>query len=171
MQTNVLAAIIAAGGIVDADVNASAGITRGKFAAPHHRKIFSAYQSIAQTIPKVTFTKVTFTSEEFDVDSVFASSAYTPTQVGYYLIGGSCRLVTVDDMVEVILVLYKNGSPIKRIADFVSGGISMSQPSGSTLVYLSSVNDYLELYVYHASAADHDTVAGSPYTYFWGFEI
>ena len=48
---------------------------------------FSAYQSTQQTgISSATFTKVNFQTEEFDTNSNFASSTFTPTIAGYYQI-------------------------------------------------------------------------------------
>jgi len=205
MQTNVLAAIIAAGGIVDADVAAGAAIaksklaltnsivdadinsaaaiakskistsgtwTRTELAAPHHRKAFAAYQSSSQTIAPNVVTKLTFTTEEFDLDSVFASSTYTPNEVGYYLIGGAFALLDVENGVDLEFMLYKNSALFKRLGRIYPGAASSySQLIGSALVYASAVTDYFDLYVYHLNSVNKNTIAAQEWTFFWGFEI
>ena len=45
---------------------------------------FSAYQSTLQSFSSNTVTKVLFQTEEYDTNSNFASSRFTPTVAGYY---------------------------------------------------------------------------------------
>jgi len=183
MQTNVLAAIIAAGGIVDADVAAGAAIAKSKIStsgtwpladlpSPHHTKLFSAYQSVAQTLTKNTWNQLTFDVEEFDLDSVFASNHYSPGAVGYYLIGGACYLNLAEDGKFLTLSLAKNLAAFKDLSNPATGAASSyPQASGSVLIYLSNANDYVDLWAYHNNSVDKTTVAGQRYVYFWGFKI
>jgi hypothetical protein len=103
---------------------------------------FSAYQSSAQTIATNTTTKVTFDTEEFDTNSNFASSRFTPTVAGYYQINTfvSWGTPTWGDG-----YLFKNGSSFKQI--FYSYSASVSGVNGSTLIYLNGSSDYVEIYL------------------------
>jgi len=163
MQTNVLAAIIAAG-----------GINRNDVAAPHHRKAFAAYQSAAQTIPKLTWTKVVIDIEEFDLDNVYdnvTNYRYTPGEAGYYLIGGAAMLYGSEDGKGFHVACYKNSALMKYFSIAYPGAAStFPQGVGSVLLYLTNT-DYVELYVYHENSVDKDTSPGQIYVYFWGFEI
>ena len=145
--------------------------TRTELAAPHHRKAFAAYQSAAQSIAAGTFVKLIIDTEEFDLDSVFASSIYTPGQVGYYLVGGAVLYDTVEDGKVNQLRLYKNGAFFKLLGSQWPGAVANPIAVGSALVYLSSATDYLEFYTFHTNSVAKNTVPGSSYTYFWGFEI
>jgi hypothetical protein len=54
---------------------------------------FSYYQSSAQTLSSNTLTKITFTTSEFDTTSgMYASSRFTPTVAGYYLINSNLQI-------------------------------------------------------------------------------
>ena len=45
---------------------------------------FSAYLSANQSVSANVFTKITFDTEDFDTNSNFSSSRFTPTVAGYY---------------------------------------------------------------------------------------
>jgi len=51
--------------------------------------IFSAYSSAGQTVSNNTITKILFDTENFDSNSNFASSRFTPTVAGYYVFTNS----------------------------------------------------------------------------------
>ena len=114
---------------------------------------FSVYQTSAQTgISAGTVTKVTFDTEEFDTNSNFASSRFTPTVAGYYQLSGGVQ--TGGSATVIFVELYKNGSVYKRFGN--SATSSVSQISGSSLIYLNGSTDYAELYLYFAAGTSTD---------------
>jgi hypothetical protein len=121
---------------------------------------FSAYQATNQSIPSATQTKVTVGTEEFDTNSNFASSRFTPTVAGYYQINGSVQ--TNGSQQYLSSSIFKNGTLYK----YGSFGTTVYQSSVSSLVYLNGSTDYVELYAYGASAFDSQN--GIAATYFNG---
>ena len=120
---------------------------------------FSVYKSAAQTLSAATWTKLTFDVEEFDTNSNFASSRFTPTVAGYYQINGQASngLNT-----QTVAGIYKNGTLYK-------GGVNFSNGYGSvvsSLVYLNGSTDYVELWAYFAGSGN--TGSGIESTWFNG---
>jgi len=109
---------------------------------------FSAYQTTAQTLANATFTKIDFQAEEFDTNSNFASSRFTPTVAGYYQASAGIYVGTTTG--AVILVLFKNGAAWKRISATASPN-NASYTAGSALVYLNGSTDYIEIYGFQNS--------------------
>jgi hypothetical protein len=109
---------------------------------------FSATPSTTQSVTTATYTKVNLGTENFDTNSNFASSRFTPTVEGYYQLNGSVYPVSTNSANYIWSLIYKNGT------DYASGssagpastqdGISVA----STLVYLNGSTDYVELYCY-----------------------
>jgi hypothetical protein len=123
---------------------------------------FSAYQSSAQTLSTYTATKLTFTTEEFDTNSNFASSTFTPTISGYYQINAGFELNSTN--AGMTLMLYKNGSLFKRL--FNTNNTTTFHVSGSTLVYANGSTDYFE--IYGTISSGQALVANAYATYFSG---
>jgi hypothetical protein len=70
---------------------------------------FSVYQSSQQTgISNQTWTKVTLTTENFDTDSKFASSRFTPTVAGYYQLSGGIQVAstTATQYTKMVLMHF-----------------------------------------------------------------
>ena len=103
---------------------------------------FSAYQSASQTFTGNAFTKVTLDVEEFDTNSNFASSRFTPTLAGYYQINGAASA----NANLILASLFKNGVEYKRGVQ--AGSNAQTGLIVSTLVYLNGSTDYVELYAY-----------------------
>ena len=121
-----------------------ANITVAATAAP----AFSAYLNANQSITAATFTKVTLDVEEFDTNSNFASSRFTPTVAGYYQINGTVYFNSSATLTaSLIISIYKNGVEIKRS---ICGGPDNEalQYSVSSIVSLNGSTDYIELYCY-----------------------
>jgi hypothetical protein len=115
---------------------------------------FSAYASQNQSVTSATFTKVTLDVEEFDTNSNFASSRFTPTVAGYYQISGSIQIsVSALYSVRGLASIYKNGSEFKRGGyQWPNTGGSTSTYQVSSLVYLNGSTDYVELWGFNESA-------------------
>ena len=109
---------------------------------------FSAYASSAQTITGSTFVKVNFTTEEFDTNSNFASSTFTPTVAGYYEINSAVN-TSATTVTRQIIFIYKNGVIYKGGTDlYPATGTANSRGLVSSLVYANGTTDYFEIYVF-----------------------
>jgi len=143
--------------------------------------IFSAYQSGTQTVSNTTLTKLLFDTENFDSNSNFASSRFTPTVAGYYVFTNSLSIAnfTNSGTNEFAQYLYKNGS--HGSSAFVSTGqnsiFSLSQGAGHNLffnntfgpAYANGSTDYFEMYLEHNTGGSR-TVNASV-TAFSGFMV
>jgi hypothetical protein len=101
---------------------------------------FSAYQSSAQTLSTTTNTKILFQTEEFDTNSNFASSTFTPTVAGYYQVSASIRVGTTSTSIRMMIA--KNGSNYKIGTDIATSANGLV----TTLVYCNGTTDYIEAY-------------------------
>jgi hypothetical protein len=110
---------------------------------------FSAYKTATQSITSATFTKITFDVEEFDTNSNFASSRFTPTVAGYYQINGAFSMEDSTGAINrMICIIYKNGSESKRGNDLtIAAGLGY-MPTVASLIYFNGTTDYVELYAY-----------------------
>jgi hypothetical protein len=104
---------------------------------------FSAYQSSAQTLSTATFTKILYQTEEFDTNSNFASSTFTPTVAGYYQVVGA---VNFGSSTTCAIRIYKNGSAFKQVFNSVTS--SVSSGCGTALIYMNGSTDYVEIFAY-----------------------
>jgi hypothetical protein len=120
---------------------------------------FSAYASTGQTIPaNGTLTKVLLQTEEFDTNSNFASSTFTPTVAGYYQINGCVTLLNASSTRNFGVVLYKNGSAFKQGTTNAIFPSDYSGVSVSALVYFNGSTDNVELYCFNNSTGNIGTV-------------
>jgi len=127
---------------------------------------FSAYQGSAQTLSTSTTTKITFDTEEFDTNSNFASSRFTPTVTGYYQVTGGIQVNATACVIS--LFLYKNGSLYKFLV--TSNNSNLSGAYGTSLVYLNGSTDYVEIYA-SVSVGQALNVNGTASSYFNGAMI
>jgi hypothetical protein len=131
---------------------------------------FSAYASSGTTIPTDVLTKVNFQTEEYDTNSNFASSRFTPTVEGYYQLNSTVRISGSSGTGEMMIVLYKNGAEYKRgwNSQGVQIGSGWWSMSVSSTAYATGTGDYFEIYVQQGSAANRDTTSGTTITWFNG---
>jgi hypothetical protein len=124
---------------------------------------FSYYQSSAQTLSASTNTKITFTSNDWDTTSgMFASSRFTPTVAGYYVVDSAITMNASFCGGE--LLIYKNGSAFKNGAGFNGGSALCNRFNVSGLVYCNGSTDYIEIYGFIGTGQALTT--GSAQTYF-----
>lgn len=116
---------------------------------------FSAYKSVAQTLSAATFTKITFDVEEYDTNNNFASSTFTPTVAGYYLVVGT---VNNGSGTQTVSTIYKNGSIYKA---GTNGGAFIA--IATAIVYCNGTTDYIELYGYLAIGGATGNAIEAPY--------
>jgi len=143
-------------------ITATGGVVVGAAAAP----AFSAYKTTNQSITTSTSTKITFPTEDYDTNSNFASSTFTPTVAGSYLIGAGYNPNGGGTPTRVALLFYKNGAELKRAFDVST---ICNEAAGSCLVYMNGTTDYLEAYAYIIATSPQIYSAGSSDTYFHGF--
>jgi hypothetical protein len=134
---------------------------------------FSAYpdSAVTQTITSGSQQKVLFQLEEYDTNSNFASSRFTPTVAGYYQLNAVVRMSGTMGTGESMLVIWKNGSEHKRgwNASGTEVGASFFAMGVSTMFYANGTGDYFEVYIQQSSGSSKDiTVAGGNITWFNG---
>lgn len=126
---------------------------------------FSAYATTATSIPTATLTKVNFITEEFDTNSNFASSRFTPTVAGYYQINASVQFA--GSTTNPLCYITKNGTQVKS-SSYLSGSFTGPVSVVSGLVYLNGSTDYVEVAAYHATGSSVNTLAAADTTRFDG---
>ena len=127
---------------------------------------FSAYANTGTSVATATQTKVTFDVENFDTNSYFLSSRFTPLIAGYYQITASIRFgsSTVNTGSAFILHIYKNGSVYQTAgAGVQTGGFVF--PSVNGLVYCNGSIDYIEIYAYQNSGSTITLDTGTNYIF------
>jgi hypothetical protein len=121
---------------------------------------FSAYaDSTTQTLTGSVYNKILFQTEEFDTNSNFASSRFTPTVPGYYQINAQVLLPLAATTTAQIAV-YKNGSNWKEGDRQLLTG-STNAIDVSALVYLDGSTDYAEIYVAPSGSSPNITGGGN----------
>ena len=128
---------------------------------------FSAYQSVAQTTSAGTSQKITFTTVNFDTNSNFASSRFTPTVAGYYQF--NCGVRTDATISSMHAVLSKNTVAAFAAGSFTNTSLFAFMSSCSGLVFLNGTTDFVEVYVFTGTAVTLAT--GTAQTYFQGFLV
>lgn len=109
---------------------------------------FAVWKSSDQSISASTWTKVTFDTEEYDTNSNFASSRFTPTVAGYYQINW-CTDLSATSCTRQMTSLYKNGQAYKYVGLWTQpSGNWEHEINGSSIVYFNGTTDYAEVYVY-----------------------
>ena len=126
---------------------------------------FSA-QMATTSIPNTTWTKVLYGTENFDTNSNFASSRFTPTVAGYYQINANLRYANSIAGTVVQMAIYKNGA----LYAYVSNGVQNVTRAlcVATLLYCNGSTDYVEIYTYQNSGATEDTDTADYYTFSGG---
>ena len=135
--------------------------------------VFRAYVDTAQIITSGTQQKVTFGTENFDSNSNFASSRFTPTVAGYYQLNASVRLDGGSSGTgELMITIWKNGTEYAR--GWNNTGVAQSGAGGWFSMQISDIavangsTDYFEIYVQQTSGGNLGTTAGSNISYFSG---
>jgi hypothetical protein len=146
----------------------SAEATGLKWATPTAASFpaFSAYANGNQSISSNTFTKVNLGTEEFDTNSNFASSRFTPTVAGYYIM--TFGMVAVQGSAFGLIYSYKNGSYYKSFTGGVGTDLYMG---GSHVVYMNGTTDYMEMYVFLSGSSPVIQGGNSSQTWMTGVGI
>ena len=123
---------------------------------------FSAYAAaVLQTITSGSQQKVLFQTEEFDTNSNYASSTFTPTVEGYYQLNAEVRLDGASGTGEMMIVIWKNGAGYKRGTNQQGTQIAANfwAMQVSSVVYANGTTDYFEIYVQQGSGGNVSVTA------------
>jgi len=123
---------------------------------------FSAYASaVLQTITPGSQQKVLFQTEEFDTNSNYANSIFTPTVEGYYQLNAEVRLDGASGTGEMMIVIWKNGAGYKRGTNQQGTQIAANfwAMQVSSVVYANGTTDYFEIYVQQGSGGNVSVTA------------
>jgi hypothetical protein len=125
--------------------------------------LFNSYANGSQSLPTFTWTKVLLT-ELTDTNNNFASSRFTPTVAGYYLVDILGLASPATGITSVLAALYKNGAYYSTSVNKNYNSLSASA-SYTDIVYCNGTTDYIEMYMYLRASAT-GTVNGN--TFFSG---
>jgi hypothetical protein len=123
---------------------------------------FSAYAAaVLQTITPGSQQKVLFQTEEFDTNSNYANSTFTPTVEGYYQLNAEVRLDGASGTGEMMIVIWKNGAGYKRGTNQQGTQIAANfwAMQVSSVVYANGTTDYFEIYVQQGSGGNVSVTA------------
>jgi hypothetical protein len=123
---------------------------------------FSAYAAaVLQTITSGSQQKVLFQTEEFDTNSNYANSTFTPTVEGYYQLNAEVRLDGASGTGEMMIVIWKNGAGYKRGTNQQGTQIAANfwAMQVSSVVYANGTTDYFEIYVQQGSGGNVSVTA------------
>jgi hypothetical protein len=123
---------------------------------------FSAWPDAGTSVAHATFTKIAYGTENFDTNSNFASSRFTPTVAGYYQVSASLRFGTTTAIL-IQIAIFKNGSTWMQAGGSASS--SYIVPCVSTIVYLNGSTDYVEVYGYQNSGGTISSDSGTYYNF------
>jgi hypothetical protein len=126
---------------------------------------FSAYANAATSLANSAQTKVNFQVEDFDTNSNFASSRFTPTVAGYYQL--NARVQFTGSTVNPLVYITKNGTQV-LCGDYKPGTYSGPVSAVSGIVYFNGSGDYAEVVGYHTTGSAVNTTASADTTRFDG---
>jgi hypothetical protein len=142
------------GGVTTAKI-ADANVTQAKLGTgvAGNGPAFRAVPSTTQSVTSATYTKINFGTENWDTNSNFASSRFTPTVAGYYFISGAVYATFSGSATYVLIFVFKNGA--QELAGNLNVPVTTSDGIGivNGLVYMNGTTDYVEMYCYLAGTS------------------
>jgi len=136
---------------------------------------FFANSGSATSLGNNASTKVAFTNEVLDTANNFASSRFTPTTAGKYILHYSVAINAGADGSAVFPILYINGSEngsATRIRKFHNGSEAAIQTYHTTaIVSANGTGDYYEIYFYQNTGGSVDTYNSTNDTFFFGYKL
>jgi hypothetical protein len=121
---------------------------------------FIAKISGTTSVSNGVFTKINFDNELNDTNSNYASSRFTPTVAGYYVIQMSIGGLSWSAS-NTPLAIFKNGGWVQV------GALINGYGTTSGIFYANGSTDYFEAYVYQNTGSTQNVVV-SDATYFSG---
>jgi len=164
--------------IHDASASALRKMTKANFVAGVggvNTPYFFANAGSATSISNNSMTKVEFTNEVLDTANNFASSRFTPTTAGKYILHYSVALNTSADATAVYPILFINGSEngnATRIRKYHGGSDAAIQTYHTTaIVSANGTGDYYEIYFYQNAGSSKSTYNSTNDTFFFGYKL
>jgi hypothetical protein len=120
---------------------------------PVNGPAFSVSSTALVSAAASTFTKITYDTEDFDTNSNFASSRFTPTVAGYYQLNATISYSANTATGISIVTFYKNGSR------FLDGSLSILNATNTTfanasgIIYFNGSTDYVEVYGFQTTVS------------------
>ena len=137
--------------------------------------IFFANSGSTTSLGNNSPTKVAFTNEVLDTANNFASSRFTPTTAGKYILHYSVAINTGSNASAVFPILYINGAEngnATRIRKYHNGsGGAIQTYAQSAIVSANGTGDYYEIYFYQNTGGSVDTYNSTNDTFFFGYKI
>jgi hypothetical protein len=141
-MTTTINASTSSGLVVTPDNSGNVLLQYNGVAAP----AFSASNAANQSVTSGVATKVNLITEEFDTNSNFASSRFTPTVAGYYQLNlGLVAYSSSSQVTGAVVFLYKNGAQYSYSQTNLSA-TAISAATLSLVVYANGTTDYFEMY-------------------------
>ena len=124
---------------------------------------FNATNSSVQTFSVSTWTKISFQTENWDTNNNFASSTFTPTVAGYYLISACLNHEYASTSgTATQTAIYKNGSRHYVTSYRFGSGIGpFGGIQASTIVYFNGSTDNVEIYAWSNNDSPQVNVSGT----------
>ena len=135
---------------------------------------FQATVNAAQTIATGTATKINFNTENFDTDGTYDVSSYrfTPAVAGKYLIHG--RIGWADEPVEdksQETRIFKNGSLLFQANRRTAASTGRDATVACIAIVDLGASDYVEIFGYHNSGSDADTLNSTTSCIFEAYKL
>ena len=162
--------------IYDDSASALRKMTRTNFVAGIggvNTPAFYAYKSTSQTITSGVITKIDFGTEDFDTNSNFASSRFTPTTAGkYYIETGLTFQGGTSYLIDARIYIYKNGTQytLSYCANQNNNG-NYNSRTWSSIIDLNGSSDYVEIYANSSNSNTNTTMASGRDCWFQGFKL
>jgi len=134
---------------------------------------FSAHKNASnQAIASAAYVPVTFGTEEFDTNSNFASSAFTPTVAGKYLLTAAVCMTLTNNGHSIIAAIYKNGAIYKESKiPLVASAASVGTAMVTIVAEANGSSDVFTVCAYTSDTAGGTIDGASTATYFTGARI
>ena len=150
---------------------ADGAVSQSKLAAnvAGNGPVFRAYANAQQNITNGSTTKVNFAAQNYDTNSNYSDSRFTPTVAGYYQINASLEYVTPHALAGSASI-YKNGT-LHSTGAIIGGAGATQNAAVSDIVLCNGTTDYIEIYTYQGSnsgALFRTIEASTSRTYFSG---
>ena len=135
---------------------------------------FQATVNGSQTIATGTATKIEFDTENFDTDGTYDVSLYrfTPAVAGKYLIHGRIGWATepVEDKAQYTQI-FKNGSLVFEANRRTAASTGNDATVACIAIVDLGASDYVEIFGYHNSGSNADTLSSTTANIFEGYKL
>ena len=136
-------------------VNSNVGSVVAGVAGPS----FSVNKAGTNQTGMASWTKLTWSTEDFDTNNNFASSKFTPTVAGKYIVNVQVNCPSAPTCAAAV---WKNGAEVREVPMYATAN---QAPNVTVIVDMNGSSDYLEAYGY---SSDGTASGGANLTNFSG---